>query len=104
MKKREYFMEKKPARAIALLPIGVFLVLYLGLGCLFEYGLKIEMGFYNIALRISLFIVFAFRSAVKGSEHSLVKLHKNTPAGKARIKLTAFLHFRSVQNGIFLIK
>ena len=25
-------MEKKPARAIALLPIGVFLVLYLGLG------------------------------------------------------------------------
>lgn len=45
MKKREYFMEKKPARAIALLPIGVFLVLYLGLGCLFEYGLKIEMGF-----------------------------------------------------------
>ena len=38
MKKREYFMEKKPARAIALLPIGVFLVLYLGLGCLFEYG------------------------------------------------------------------
>ena len=25
MKKREYFMEKKPARAIALLPIGVYL-------------------------------------------------------------------------------
>ena len=29
----------------ALLPIGVFLVLYLGLGILFEYILKIEMGF-----------------------------------------------------------
>ena len=43
-------MEKKPARAVALLPIGVFLVLYLGLGCLFEYGLKIEMGFYNIPI------------------------------------------------------
>lgn len=42
MKKREYFMEKKPARAVALLPIGVFLALYLGLGCLFEYGLKID--------------------------------------------------------------
>lgn len=45
MKKREYFMEKKPARAIALLPIGVFLVLYLGLGCLFEYGLKLKWAF-----------------------------------------------------------
>ena len=38
-------MEKKPARAIALLPIGVFLVLYLGLGLLFEYGLHIPMSF-----------------------------------------------------------
>lgn len=31
----------------ALLPIGVFLVLYLGCGLLFEYGLKIEQGFYQ---------------------------------------------------------
>ena len=29
----------------ALLPIGVFLVMYLGLGILFEYGLHIPMGF-----------------------------------------------------------
>ena len=35
---------------IALLPIGVFLVLYLGLGILFEYVLKIPMGFYNIPI------------------------------------------------------
>lgn len=34
----------------ALLPIGVFLVLYLGLGILFEYVLKINMGFYNIPI------------------------------------------------------
>lgn len=34
----------------ALLPIGVFLVLYLGLGILFEYVLKIGMGFYNIPI------------------------------------------------------
>ena len=53
MKKREYFMEKKPARAVALLPIGVFLVLYLGLGCLFEDGLKIEMGVYNIPIGVA---------------------------------------------------
>ena len=34
----------------ALIPIGVFLVLYLGLGILFEYVLKIPMGFYNIPI------------------------------------------------------
>lgn len=34
----------------ALLPIGVFLVLYLGLGIVFEYVLKIPMGFYNIPI------------------------------------------------------
>ena len=40
----------KKGRTIALLPILVFLVLYLGLGLLFEYGLKIPMGFYNIPI------------------------------------------------------
>ena len=39
-------MEKRNAKA--LLPITVFVVLYLGLGILFEYGLNIEMGFYKI--------------------------------------------------------
>ncbi|MCD8316782.1 MAG: Na+/H+ antiporter NhaC family protein [Eggerthellaceae bacterium] len=34
----------------ALIPILVFLVLYLGLGILFEYGLGISMGFYNIPI------------------------------------------------------
>lgn len=37
-------------RPIALLPIGVFLVLYLGLGIINEYVLNIEMGFYNIPI------------------------------------------------------
>ena len=40
----------KKANYKALLPIGVFLVLYLGLGILFEYVLKISMGFYNIPI------------------------------------------------------
>ena len=40
----------KKGRTIALLPILVFLVLYLGLGLLFEYGMKIPMGFYNIPI------------------------------------------------------
>ena len=41
---------------IALLPIGVFLAIYLGLGLLFEYGLRIPMGFYNIPIVIAFLI------------------------------------------------
>ena len=43
---RKKKMEKRNGKA--LLPIFVFVVLYLGLGILFEYGLRIEMGFYKI--------------------------------------------------------
>lgn len=41
---------KNQGRTIALLPVGVFLTLYLGLGLVFEYGLGIAMGFYNIPI------------------------------------------------------
>lgn len=44
-------MEKGNVKA--LLPIGVFLVMYLGLGILFEYVLLIPMGFYNIPIVVS---------------------------------------------------
>ena len=40
----------------ALLPIGVFLLVYLGLGLLFEYGMKIPMGFYNVPIVIAFLI------------------------------------------------
>ncbi len=43
----------KKGNWVALLPIGVFLALYLGLGILFEYVLKIPMGFYNIPIVVS---------------------------------------------------
>ena len=46
----------KKGNAAALLPIGVFLVLYLGLGILFEYGMGISMGFYNIPI-VVIFLV-----------------------------------------------
>ena len=46
----------KKANAKALLPIGVFLVLYLGLGILFEYVLKVGMGFYNIPI-VVIFVI-----------------------------------------------
>ena len=38
-------MKTRPPRAAALLPIAVFLVLYLGLGIVLEYVLKVKMGF-----------------------------------------------------------
>ncbi|MDD6042576.1 MAG: Na+/H+ antiporter NhaC family protein [Eubacteriaceae bacterium] len=40
----------------ALLPILVFIVLYLGLGIIFEYVLKIEMGFYNIPIVVAFMV------------------------------------------------
>ena len=40
----------------ALLPIGVFLLLYLGLGLVFEYALKIPMGFYNIPIVVAFLV------------------------------------------------
>ena len=48
----------KKGNPLALLPIGVFLWLYLGLGLVFEYVLKIPMGFYNVP------IVIAFLAAI----------------------------------------
>lgn len=48
----------KKGNVAALLPIGVFLLLYLGVGLLFEYGLQIPMGFYNVP------IVAAFLAAI----------------------------------------
>ena len=46
----------KKGNAVALLPIGVFLVVYLGLGVLFEYVLKIHMGFYNIPIVVAFLV------------------------------------------------
>ena len=51
-------MKREKGNAVALVPIVVFLVLYLGLGILFEYVMKIPMGFYNVP------IVVAFLAAI----------------------------------------
>lgn len=56
--------------AKALLPIGVFLVLYLGLGILFEYGLKIPMGFYNIPI-VVIFLVALLVACLQNHSLSL---------------------------------
>ena len=50
-------MEKKPTpRAVALLPVAVFLVLYLVLGIILEYVLKIKMGFYQIPIVVAFLV------------------------------------------------
>lgn len=46
----------KKGNVWALLPIGVFLVLYLGLGITFEYVLSVPMGFYNIPIVVAFMV------------------------------------------------
>lgn len=60
----------KKGNPVALLPILVFLVLYLGLGCLFEYGLGISMGFYNIPI-VVVFLVALLVACVQNRKLSL---------------------------------
>ena len=49
-------MKENKGRAIALLPILVFLVLYLGTGLILEYVIKIEMGFYSVPVVVAFMI------------------------------------------------
>ena len=46
----------KKANVWALLPIGVFVVLYLSLGITFEYIMKIPMGFYNVPIVLAFLV------------------------------------------------
>ena len=68
-KEEDNMIQKERSNPIALLPIGVFLVLYLGLGLLFEYVLHIEMGFYNIPIvvvfMVSLLVAFCQNRELK---------------------------------------
>lgn len=54
----------------ALLPILVFVVLYLGLGILFEYVLKIPMGFYNIPI-VVIFLIALIIACLQNRKLSL---------------------------------
>lgn len=57
----------KKGNAKALLPILVFLVLYLGFGILFEYVLHIEMGFYNIPI-VVIFLIALLTACLQNKE------------------------------------
>lgn len=62
----------KKARAVALLPIGVFLVLYLGTGITFEYILKIPMGFYSVPI-VVVFMIALFVACMQNRQLSFDK-------------------------------
>lgn len=46
----------KKSNAWALLPIGVFVAFYLSLGIIFEYVMKIPMGFYNVPIVVAFLV------------------------------------------------
>lgn len=46
----------KKSNAFALIPIGVFIVFYLSLGIIFEYVMKIPMGFYSVPVVVAFLI------------------------------------------------
>ena len=62
----------KKRNAIALLPIGVFAVLYLTLGIVFEYGLKIQMGFYSVPV-VAVFLVALLVACLQNGSVTLDK-------------------------------
>ena len=82
---------------IALLPIIVFLVLYLGCGLLFEYGLNIEQGFYQtpaiviflIALAVACFQnrMLDFNAKLKVMvSHRLLRVRVHGHLGRHRVR------------------
>ncbi len=64
-------MEKR-GNIRALLPIAVFLLLYLGCGIVFEYVLKIEMGFYKVPI-IGAFLAALLTACLQNRKLSLDK-------------------------------
>ena len=66
-KKRMRDTITKKSNPKAVLPIAVILVLYLGLGIVFEYIMKIPMGFYNIPIVVA-FLVAIFVACIQNRQ------------------------------------
>ena len=62
----------KKGNAWALLPVGIFIALYLSLGILFEYIMKIPMGFYSVPV-VVVFLAALLVACVQNKELSLDK-------------------------------
>ena len=55
----------KKSNPAALLPIGVFLVIYLGLGISFEYVMGSPMGFYNIPIVVAFLVAILVACVIR---------------------------------------
>lgn len=62
----------KKSNALALIPIGVFVIFYLSLGIIFEYIMKIPMGFYNVPIVVA-FLVALLVAVLQTKDVSLDK-------------------------------
>ncbi len=62
----------KKLNGLALIPIGVFVVFYLSLGIIFEYVMKIPMGFYSVPVVVA-FLVALFVAVLQTKGVSLDK-------------------------------
>ncbi len=60
----------KKSNAFALIPIGVFVAFYLSLGIIFEYVMKIPMGFYSVPVVVA-FLVALFVAVLQTKGESL---------------------------------
>ena len=60
----------KKSKASALIPIGVFVAFYLSLGIIFEYVMKIPMGFYNVPIIVA-FLLALFVAVLQTKGASL---------------------------------
>jgi len=90
----------KKINPIALLPLAVFLILYLMLGILFEYILKLPMGFYNIPIVVA-FLVSLLTACLQNRSLSLdQKLDYMAKGAGDKTIITMFLIFLTA--GIFV--
>lgn len=62
----------KKSNALALAPIGVFVAFYLSLGVIFEYVMKIPMGFYNVPVVVA-FLLALFVAVIQTKGEKLDK-------------------------------
>ena len=60
----------KKSNALALIPIGVFILFYLTLGIVFEYVMKISMGFYSVPVVVA-FLVALFVAVLQTKGETL---------------------------------
>jgi len=60
----------KKSKPLALIPIGVFVVFYLSLGIIFEYVMKVPMGFYNVPVVVA-FLVALFVAVLQTKGETL---------------------------------